>query len=195
MGQVTRRQLLLGAGAALGADALLEATRAFGGQAERKYRVAVLISVPSAFNAPYLAALSQRLRAHGYIEGQNLIIEWRSSSEFVFSREAAEALLVLQPDAILAFTSRPAEAALAATRSVPIVFTWVGDPVAEGIVKGYGRPGGNATGVSNRFVELAVKRLELLRELLPSVKRIAFTGPLHLPLIELALQKLRGLSR
>jgi putative ABC transport system substrate-binding protein len=74
---------------------------------------------------------------------------------------------------LLTTTTILTRAAQTATASVPIVFTWVGDPVASDIVKDYARPGGNATGVTLRFFELTAKRLELLHELLPSAKRVA----------------------
>ena len=68
------------------------------------------------------------------------------------------------------------QAAQTVTRTVPIVFAWVTDPVALGIVQSYANPGGNITGVTNRFGELLVKRLELAHDLLPGVKRVAVVG-------------------
>ncbi|MGH8725148.1 MAG: ABC transporter substrate-binding protein [Burkholderiales bacterium] len=88
-------------------------------------------------------------------------------------RRVVRDLLKLQPDVMLTTTTILTRTAQAATKSVPIVFTWVGDPVASGIVREYARPGGNATGFSLRFFELTAKRLELLHELLPSAKRVA----------------------
>jgi len=187
-----RRGFVLAAGAAA---ALLPAARALAQSPARKYRIGVLWTIPESAQGPYRAALKERLAAHGFVEGRSLTIDGRISADFTFARKNAEELIALKPDAILALTTRPTEAAQEATRSVPIVFAWVADPVVEGLVKEYARPGGNATGVSNRFVELAVKRLELLRELLPAAKRIAITGPMFLPLIELAVTRLRAVAR
>jgi putative ABC transport system substrate-binding protein len=80
---------------------------------------------------------------------------------------------------------------MAASPSVPIVFVWVADPVASGIVKSYARPGGNATGVSLRYFELAAKRLELVRELLPSARRIAVYSSVFDSQIESLVRMLR----
>lgn len=88
----------------------------------------------------------------------------------------ARELLAAKPDALFTCTTRVTEAAQAATKTVPIVFAWVADPVASGLVKAYAKPDGNITGVTNRFGELLVKRLELARELLPAVKRVAVVG-------------------
>ena len=84
---------------------------------------------------------------------------------------------------------------LAETRSVPVVFAWVPDPVTSGLVKDYACPAGNATGVSNRFYDLAIKRLELLRELLPAAKRVALAGPMYEPEVEAATARLREVSQ
>lgn len=81
---------------------------------------------------------------------------------------------------------------MAASESVPIVFVWVADPVTSGIVKSYARPGGNATGVSLRYFELSIKRLELARELLPSAKRIGVYSSVFDPQIEVILGTLQG---
>lgn len=91
-------------------------------------------------------------------------------------RNVVREMVAAKPDAIFTCKVGPTEAAQAATKSVPIVFVWVDDPVATGLVKSYARPGGNVTGVTNRFGELLVKRLELARELVPRAKRVAIVG-------------------
>jgi ABC-type uncharacterized transport system substrate-binding protein len=185
---MNRRRILL-AGAA---GVLLPCARAFAQQPERKYRVAVLFSVPDAYNAPYRAALKERLAAQGFVEGKNLAVDARvpASTGFDFVRRQVAEILAAKPDAIFAMTTRVTEAALAETRSVPIVFAWVADPVTSGFVKEYARPGGNATGVSNRFIEVTIKRLGLLRELLPAAKRVVLAGPLFTPELEAATPRL-----
>lgn len=189
---MNRRRIFLGTVAGV----LVAAARAFAQQPGRKYRIAALFSVPDAYNAPYRAALKQRLAALGFVEGKNLSIDVRTSTQgFEFDRKQAAEQLAAKPDAIFATTTRVTEAALAETRSVPIVFAWVPDPVTSGLVKDYARPGSNVTGVSNRFYEVASKRLELLRELLPAAKRIALTGPMYMPELEAATPRLRDASK
>ena len=174
---------------------LAPAARAFAQPSARRFRIAVLFSVPLAYNAPYRAALVERLAAHGFTEGKNLAIDVRSTTQgFEYDRKQVAEQLAAKPDAIFATTTRVTQATLAETRSVPIVFAWVPDPVTSGLVKDYARPGGNATGVSNHFYDVAIKRLELLRELLPKAKRIALTGPMYFPELEAATARLREAS-
>jgi putative ABC transport system substrate-binding protein len=122
--------------------------------------------------------IRDRLGSHGFVEGRNL--ELQVSADVCcgehFARERARAVLGAQPDAVLAFGTTLARAFKAETQSVPVVFTQVGDPVASDIVHDLARPGGNVTGVSTRHAELTVKRLELMRELLPRSKRVALFG-------------------
>jgi putative ABC transport system substrate-binding protein len=82
-------------------------------------------------------------------------------------------LVAAAPDALFACTAPLARALVRATQSIPIVFTWVADPVRAGLAQSYARPGANATGVANRYYELAKKRVEVLRELLPSARRVS----------------------
>ncbi len=121
----------------------------------------------------YRTALRERLASHGFVEGRNLHIDARGAGYFHEDRDTVRAMVAAKADAIFTCSAGATEAALAATKSVPIVFTWVGDPVASGIVKSYAKPGGNVTGVSTRFQELTIKRLELAHELLPRAKRVA----------------------
>jgi putative ABC transport system substrate-binding protein len=143
----------------------------------RAYRVGAIFGVGGEAMKPYLAALKERLAAHGFAEGRNLRLDARGAiGTFHEDRELALELLAAKPDALLTSLTGVTRAAQAATRSTPIIFVWVADPVAEGFVKSLARPGGNATGVTNRYGELLAKRVELARELLPAAKRIAI-GP------------------
>ena len=189
MNQERRRILLAGA-----AGILAPAARALAQPSARKYRIAVMFSVPLAYSAPYRAVLVEQLAAHGFTEGKNLTIDAHPSLSFEVDRKLMAEQLAAKPDAMFVTTTRVTEAALAETRLVPIVFAWVADPVTSSLVKDYARPGGNVTGVSNRFFEVAVKRLELLRELLPAAKRVALTGPMYLPELEAATARLREVS-
>jgi putative ABC transport system substrate-binding protein len=113
------------------------------------------------------------LRRHGYLEGKNLIIEWRRSleTEQEFRTHAAD-LARAKADVIVAIGSPAAQAALNAT-TVPVVFL-AGDPVAAGFAASLARPGGNATGLSVLSADLYPKRLELLHQLAPRAPRIGY---------------------
>jgi putative ABC transport system substrate-binding protein len=146
-------------------------------QPGRRYRIGVLLPVDTAV-ANHLPVIRERMAARGFAEGRNLEIDVRYART---NPDAAQELLAKKPDAILAATDDAVQAAQAATKSTPIVFVWVADPVLSGFVKTYGRPGGNTTGIANRYYELTAKRLELLHELLPNARRVAITGRLHDP--------------
>lgn len=165
-----RRRLLLAAGAML-ASPLARAQKP-----GRDYRVGVLLAGSSGMER-YHDALRERLAGHGFVEGRNLRVDARGSAgTFGDDREFVRAMVAAGADAVFTFSSHATAAAMSASKSVPIVFAWVPDPVVSGIVKSYARPGANATGVSSRFGELVHKRLELVRELLPKAKRVAVVG-------------------
>ena len=114
------------------------------------------------------------LRALGYIEGKNIAFEYRSAEGEPGRFPAlADELVRLKVDLIVANATTAALAAKNATRTIPIVFTSGGDPVAVGLIDSLARPGGNLTGFSNISSELAGKRLEFLKETVPKLSRIA----------------------
>jgi putative ABC transport system substrate-binding protein len=121
-----------------------------------------------------LDLLLQGLRDLGYAEGQNLAIEWRYSEGKVerFADLAAE-LVRLQVDVIVTMSTPAALAAKQATQTIPIVMVYVADPVGTGLVASLARPGGNLTGVSDMATALSAKRLELLKEAVPTLSRVA----------------------
>ena len=143
----------------------------------------------------YDKAAREQLRNLGYIEGRNLLIEarWAAGNEARLPELAAE-LVRLKVDLIVATAHPPVAAAMGATRTIPIVMV-ASDPVGSGLVASLAHPGGNVTGVSFQSTDLAGKRLQLLREILPEVTRVAVlvlkgspAGPLFLEQIRAAAQ-------
>jgi putative tryptophan/tyrosine transport system substrate-binding protein len=119
----------------------------------------------------------QGLRDLGYIEGKNIIIEWRvGEGKRDRVAEFAADLVRLKVDIIVTGSATDTRAARAATSTIPIVMTNDGDPVGNGFVASLARPGGNITGLSTLSPELSGKRLELLREIVPKLSRVAIFG-------------------
>jgi putative ABC transport system substrate-binding protein len=143
-------------------------------QQAEKIRVVGFLSPAAAPSARH-EAFRQELRALGWVEGQNLRIEFRWAANSADRLAAmAEELVRLKVDVLVAQSTPAVEAAKNATRTIPIVMGAAADPVGSGFVASLARPGGNITGVSMMMPELAGKRLELLRDLVPRLKRVAF---------------------
>jgi putative tryptophan/tyrosine transport system substrate-binding protein len=124
---------------------------------------------------PNLEAFRQGLRELGYVDGQNIAIEYRfAESKLDRLPDLAAELVHLRVDMIVAATTPVILAAKNATSTIAIVMAPAADPVATGLITNLARPGGNITGVSLMMPELAGKRLELLREVLPDVTRVTF---------------------
>jgi putative tryptophan/tyrosine transport system substrate-binding protein len=124
-----------------------------------------------------VAAFVQRLRQLGWIENRNVAIEyrWAEGRTERFTELAAE-FARLKVDLIVAATTPAVIAAKQATSVIPIVITTANDPVGTGLVASLARPGGNVTGLSNQLADTAAKRLELLREVVPGLRRLAILG-------------------
>ena len=131
--------------------------------------IGFLHSGTAAQNARRLQGLLKGLGDAGFVDQQTVLIDYRwAAGQAERLPEMVADLLKRQVAAIVTLSSQPATlAAKAATTTIPIVFTWPGDPVASGLVASLGRPGGNATGISTLNYELAAKRLSLLREMAP----------------------------
>jgi putative tryptophan/tyrosine transport system substrate-binding protein len=145
-------------------------------QQERMRRIGVLMNLAADDpEAPIrLAALLQGLQELGWTVGRNVQIDyrWGAGNADLMRKHAAE-LAALAPDVILAHSSAAVAPLLEATRTVPIVFAIVADPVGAGYVDSLARPGGNATGFTNWEYSIAVKWLELLKDIAPDVTRAA----------------------
>src|SRR5258708_23121615 len=124
--------------------------------------------------APVLALFRRELRALGYVEGKNIAIEYRSAEDKLDRLPAlADELVRLKVDLVFAPSTNLALVAKNATKTIPIVFVGSGDPVAAGLVDSLARPGGNITGFTRIGTVLVGKRLELLKEAIPKLSRVA----------------------
>jgi putative ABC transport system substrate-binding protein len=122
-----------------------------------------------------LAALRDGLVQRGWREGHNLGIDWRwAGTDTDRMRALAAELVASRPEAIFTHSTPATAAALQATRSIPIVFASVSDPVGDGLVAGFARPGGNVTGFTNVEASMGGKWVEILKELAPAVTRVGF---------------------
>lgn len=140
--------------------------------AARTYRIGVLEAVPQAENATNLGALRQGLQALGYSEGRDFILEYRSADGHAERFPAlAAALVALNVDLIVARGTPATRAVQGATSKIPTVMATMGDP--HGLIASLSRPGGNVTGVTTFSTELMAKRVEILRELVPTLSHIA----------------------
>jgi putative ABC transport system substrate-binding protein len=138
-------------------------------------KIGFLIVPSKAFFADRVEAFRQGLNDLGYIEGKNILIDYRyADGNLDRLPELARELVGINVDIIVTTANQGAVAAQNATRSIPIVFTAVQDPVAGGIAASLARPGGNATGLSILAPELGGKRLEILKETVSKIRRAAF---------------------
>jgi putative tryptophan/tyrosine transport system substrate-binding protein len=137
-------------------------------------RIGLLAGSSSAGESPRVEAFRQGLRDLGYVEGKNIVIEYRYADAWLDRLPAlADELIRLKVDVLVVSTTAAVQAAKNATRTISIVFFGVFDPVAAGLVDTLARPGGNVTGFTNIATTLAGKRLELLKETVPKLSRVA----------------------
>jgi putative tryptophan/tyrosine transport system substrate-binding protein len=150
----------------------------FSAQAQQSKKVpliGLLASNPPAAMASRINLFRQGLRELKYEEGQNITVEYRyAEGDTKRFTDFAVELVRLKPDVIVAISGAGALAAKAATRTIPIIFLSVGDPVADGLVSSFSHPGGNITGLTNLSLDLGGKRLELLNESFPKATRVAY---------------------
>ena len=165
---LSRRALLAGFVASLAAPLAAEAQ-----QAGKIPTIGLMGSGTATAQKPWTTAFVQRLRELGWSEGRTIAIEYRwaegRSARFI---EIAAEFVRLKVDVIVTHNTPPTVAAKKATAVIPIVFATAGEPVASGIVTSLARPGGNVTGLSSQAPDAAGKRLELIREVIPGLRRL-----------------------
>jgi len=142
-------------------------------------------------SSPRFSVFFNSLRDLGYVDGQTIVIHYLSADgkDDRFPALASECLQ-LKADIIAVSTTPAAQAAKRASRTVPIVLIAVGDPVGTGLVESINRPGGNVTGMSQMVPELSMKRLELLKEAVPSISRVLVLSYLSDPIAPLQVAAL-----
>jgi putative tryptophan/tyrosine transport system substrate-binding protein len=173
---MVRRRFIGGFAGALLAASLVAHAQPVG----KVYRIGILEPIPAEQNAANLDALRKGLRNLGYVEGRNLIIEYRSADGRAerFPDLAAE-LVRLKVDLIVTRGTPAARAAKRATETIPVVMATMGDPRA--IVASFAKPGGNITGMTTFSTELTAKQIELLKELVPKLSRVALVHNMDNP--------------
>lgn len=186
-----RRKLLV----ALGAGALAAPFSSFAQKPGKVWRVGFLAqrSRPASLDFDIYGAFPRGMREFGYVEGKNLVIEWRFADGKVERLPGLAAELVrLKVDVIVAGATPSVQAAHQATTTIPIVLVAVPDPVGEGFVTSLSRPGRNITGLSTIGTEVSIKQLELLRAMVPKISRVAVLfNPLN-PSDSLILEQIHG---
>ena len=143
----------------------------------------------------FAAAFREGLQKLGWAEGRNIRIDtrWATPSDVELRQRFAKELIALQPDLVLAATTPTIAAMLQQTRTVPIVFVNVADPVGSGFVASFPRPGGNVTGFTTMEPTMAGKWVELLKEIAPRVARVAFLfNPATAPYFEYYLNPFKA---
>jgi putative tryptophan/tyrosine transport system substrate-binding protein len=145
-------------------------------------RIGFLSTVSLSSVAARTESFRQGLRELGYVEGKNITIEWRDAEGKLdrLSERAAE-LVRLKVDVIVTAAPAPTRATKEATVTIPIVMAFDNDPVGNGFVASLARPGGNITGLSTYYPEITGKQLELLKEIVPNLSRVAVLGTSTVP--------------
>jgi putative ABC transport system substrate-binding protein len=166
-------------------------------QAERMRRIGVLMGYPEGDSEAqaYFAAFRERLQKLGWMEGRNVRIDtrWATPADADLMQRFAKEFVALQPDLILSHTTPTTAALLRQTRTIPIVFATVADPVGSGFVASFPRPGGNVTGFAVAEGSLGGKWLELLKEIAPRVARVAMLfNPSTTPYAEMYLNPFKA---
>jgi putative tryptophan/tyrosine transport system substrate-binding protein len=144
----------------------------------------------------WIVAFERRLRELGWVDGRTVAIEyrWAEGRQERFAEIAAE-FVRLKVNVIVTYATAPTIAAKQATSVIPIVFATAGDPVGTGLVASLARPGGNITGLSNQQADLAGKRLELFREIDPTLRNLTIMGNVNAPASVLEMNEVEVAAR
>jgi len=191
---VTTRRAFLAtlAGGVLAAPRIADAQ-----QPGKVYRLGYLSAGSGTLRSPYTTAFRQGLRELGWVEGQNIVIEYRwAEGRFDRLPDLAAELVRLKVDVIVGVPTSGALAAKNATRTIPIVGVSLTDPVGLGLIASLARPGGNVTGVSYSVgTDIFGKDLELLREVVPKVRRVAVLSNPDGPAQPLTISNIKGAAQ
>jgi len=165
-------------------------------QMPRPARIGILAPNSSSIDQPRVDAFVQRMRELGWIEGSNLAIEYRwGAGRVEHLAEFADQFVRLKVDVIVTSGTPAVIAAKRATSDIPIVFAAVGDPVGVGLVATLARPAGNVTGLSLQATDLAGKRLELLREIVPAMQILAIIANRDAPPAVVEMREVEATAR
>ena len=163
---------------------------------DRVARIGILFPAAEHSWTASVATLREGLRDHGWVEGRNLVLDFRYADDKYERLPALAAELVaLKPDIIFAGSAPAIRAATKATSTIPIVVETLGDAVSAGLVPNLGRPGTNVTGVSGFSPELGAKRLQFLHELLPKATRIAVLANVPNPATPAVMRSLEAAAK
>jgi putative tryptophan/tyrosine transport system substrate-binding protein len=176
----------------LASGATMRPLRIYAQQSQKMPRVGVLLpGTPASFSLRAKAFLDG-LKEHGRVEGKTIELEWKWGHDQVDALpELAAELVRSNVDVIVTGGTPAAKALKATTQTIPIVMAIVGDPVGAGLVNSLARPGGNATGFSIVSPELDAKRLELLKEIAPTVLSVAVLLNINNPLSQIELKEMK----
>jgi putative ABC transport system substrate-binding protein len=180
----------------LGSAAAVWPLAAHAQQATKLPTIGFLGSSTLSAMSQWIAAFVQRLRELGWIEGRTIAIEYRwAEGRTERAAEIAAEFVRLKVDVIVTYATPPTLAAKQATSAIPIVFALAGDPVRTGLVASLARPSGNVTGLSLQLTEITGKRLELLREAVPDLRRLAILGNVGNPVTVLEIDEVQAAAR
>jgi putative tryptophan/tyrosine transport system substrate-binding protein len=168
----------------------------FGAYPQQKLQTIGFLGTNSSIQSHWVAALVQRLRELGWVEGRTIAIDYRwASGSTERAAEFAAEFVRRKVDVTVTSATGPILAAKQATSVIPIVFTNANDPVSTGIVASLARPGGNITGLSIQGPDLAGKRLELLHEVVPNLRGLAIISNVGNPGAVLEINEAQGTAR
>ena len=170
---------------------VFEPQSAYAQQPASPRRIGVLLVAVSS-ESPLAQQFRQGLLEAGYVEGRDLVIEWRSANDFAGVPELAADLVRREVDVIVVETTPAAQAVKRATSTIPIVMALVADPVGSGLVASLSHPGGNVTGLSMMLADLTAKRLQVLKEAVPRTTRVAVLWTPAMPWHPKAITELKA---